>query len=49
LLNSDSQHYGGQNFGNVGGVETEDVPMHGFKHSLSMTLPPLGAVFLHPE
>ena len=49
LLNSDSQHYGGQNFGNVGGVEAEAVPMHGHPFSLSLTLPPLAAVFLAPE
>jgi 1,4-alpha-glucan branching enzyme len=49
VLNSDSRHYGGQDFGNTGGVAAEDVPMHGFPHSVVLTLPPLGAVFLRPE
>ena len=46
VLNSDSSRYGGQNFGNQGRVEAAPVPMHGFPHSLALTLPPLGAVIL---
>jgi len=49
VVNSDSRHYGGQDFGNVGGVAAEAVPMHGFPYSLALTLPPLGALFLRPE
>lgn len=45
-LNSDSPIYGGSGQGNLGGVEAMPVPMHGRRHSASMTLPPLGAVFL---
>ena len=46
LLNSDAEVYGGTNTGNVGGVDTEDIPTHGRPHSLNLTLPPLGAVVL---
>jgi len=31
-----------------GRVMAEDVPFHGRPYSLSLTLPPLGAVFLKP-
>jgi len=46
ILNSDSDAYGGTDFGNLGGKDTEEVPMHGRSHSLNLTIPPLGAVFL---
>jgi 1,4-alpha-glucan branching enzyme len=46
VFNSDSSRYGGQNFGNNGAVPTAPVPMHGQAQSVSLTLPPLGAVFL---
>ena len=48
LLNSDAAHYGGSGMGNFGGVTAAPVPAHGRFHSLSLTLPPLGAVFLAP-
>jgi 1,4-alpha-glucan branching enzyme len=32
----------------MGRVMAEDVPFHGRQYSLSLTLPPLGAVFLKP-
>jgi 1,4-alpha-glucan branching enzyme len=48
VFNSDSELYGGANIGNMGRVMTEDVPFHGRQYSLSLTLPPLGAVFLKP-
>jgi 1,4-alpha-glucan branching enzyme len=46
LLNSDAGRYGGQNIGNQGAVTSQPVATHGFPQSLSLTLPPLGAVFL---
>jgi 1,4-alpha-glucan branching enzyme len=46
ILNSDSDAYGGTDFGNLGGKDAEEVPMHGRNHSLNLTIPPLGAVFL---
>jgi 1,4-alpha-glucan branching enzyme len=46
ILNSDAKEYGGSGQGNLGGVEAVPVPLHGRSHSLTVTLPPLGAVFL---
>ena len=46
ILNSDSGAYGGTDFGNLGGKDTQPTPMHGRPHSLNLTVPPLGAVFL---
>ena len=49
LINTDSGYYGGSNCGNNGFVRSEDWPWHGFPYSLSLTLPPLGAVILRPQ
>jgi 1,4-alpha-glucan branching enzyme len=49
LLNSDAMHYGGSGIGNLGGAEAAPAPAHGRFHSLSLTLPPLSAIFLKPE
>ncbi len=46
LLNSDATAYGGSNVGNQGGLHTDAIPAHGRDHSLSLSLPPLGAIFL---
>ncbi|MFH1359743.1 MAG: 1,4-alpha-glucan branching protein GlgB [Candidatus Omnitrophota bacterium] len=46
LLNSDAIEYGGSGVGNMGGQETLPVPSHGFYYSVSLTLPPLGIIFL---
>jgi 1,4-alpha-glucan branching enzyme len=45
-LNSDSELYGGSNVGNLGGLNSEPVPAHGFDQSLLLTVPPLGALYL---
>jgi len=45
LLNSDAQDYGGSGQGNLGGVEAAPVPLHGRPYSLTVSLPPLAAVF----
>ena len=45
-LNSDSTIYWGSNIGNYGGMEAEAQPSHGHPYSVTMTLPPLAAVFL---
>ena len=45
ILNSDAPGYGGSGQGNLGGVEAEPVPFHNQPHSVSITLPPLAAVF----
>jgi 1,4-alpha-glucan branching enzyme len=49
LLNSDALEHGGSGHGNLGGVEASPVPCHGRMHSLTLTLPPLGAVYLKSE
>ncbi|HEX5647006.1 MAG TPA: 1,4-alpha-glucan branching protein GlgB [Nitrospira sp.] len=46
LLNTDAFYYGGSNVGNSGGVQSVDSPCHNFPHSLTLTLPPLGMLFL---
>ncbi len=49
LLNTDSAFYGGSDVGNGGVVAAADAPRHGLPHSLTLTLPPLGALFLRPR
>jgi 1,4-alpha-glucan branching enzyme len=46
VLNSDAALYGGDGYGNLGGMEASPLPAHGRYHSLSLTLPPLGILFL---
>jgi 1,4-alpha-glucan branching enzyme len=45
LLNSDAKVYGGGGLGNLGAVDAELVPWHNRPCSLTITLPPLAAVF----
>jgi len=40
-LNSDSEHYGGANFGNHGGVHSQETPWHSQPWSAEFNLPPL--------
>lgn len=49
ILNTDAENYGGSGVGNLGAVEAEDVPWHGRPYSVSLRVPPLGAVWLVPE
>jgi 1,4-alpha-glucan branching enzyme len=49
ILNSDGEAYHGSNVGNQGGVEAEAIPSHGHRHSIRVTLPPLGALILKPD
>jgi 1,4-alpha-glucan branching enzyme len=48
ILNSDSALYGGSNLGNEGGRHAESVPWHKRPCSVSLNLPPLGALVLKP-
>ena len=48
IINSDSMYYGGSNLGNGGGVHAEAVPFSIFSHSITITLPPLSAVYFKP-
>ena len=44
-LNSDAAEYGGSGLGNAGAVEAEPIPQHGRPFSLSITQPPLAALY----
>jgi 1,4-alpha-glucan branching enzyme len=46
VLNSDAWQYWGSGQGNLGGVEAAPVPVHGRPYSLTITVPPLGMLFL---
>ena len=46
ILNSDSESYGGSGVGNSTGVIAESIPSHGREFSASISVPPLGAVWL---
>jgi 1,4-alpha-glucan branching enzyme len=46
IFNSDSEYYWGGNMGNEGAVFAEDLPWMGFEQSITVTLPPLGALIL---
>jgi len=48
VLNTDAPLYGGSGVGNLGAVEAEAVPWHDQPFSASVTLPPLGGVWLVP-
>jgi 1,4-alpha-glucan branching enzyme len=48
-LNSDADIYGGSAQGNMGGIEAAPIPLHGRKWSITLTIPPLGAVFFTNE
>ena len=49
ILNTDSPVYGGKGIGNMGRVEVEAVPAHGFEQSIVLTLPGLSVLWLVPE
>jgi 1,4-alpha-glucan branching enzyme len=48
-LNSDAGIYGGSNYGNDGGVHAQEIPAHGYAHSLQLRLPPLAALVLQRQ
>jgi len=47
ILNTDADHYGGTNVGNMGEVRAEKVAWHGLDHSAMISLPPLGVLWLY--
>ena len=49
IFNSDSQFYAGSNIGNCPGMASEEIGSHGRAHSISVTVPPLGAIVLKPK
>jgi 1,4-alpha-glucan branching enzyme len=48
-LNSDAKIYGGGDVGNAGAVNVEPIAAHGYAQSISLTVPPLGAIVLLPS
>ena len=48
ILNTDAAIYGGSNLVNHGFVTTSDIAWAGYRQSLEITVPPLGAVILKP-
>jgi alpha-1,4-glucan:alpha-1,4-glucan 6-glycosyltransferase len=49
VFNSDEECYGGTGIHDKEVIPTNDVPCHGFLKSISITIPPLSAVFLKQE
>jgi 1,4-alpha-glucan branching enzyme len=49
LVNTDSRYYGGSGIGNMGSVEAQPIPWHDQPFSATVTVPPLGAIWLVPE
>jgi 1,4-alpha-glucan branching enzyme len=49
VLNTDAGGYGGSGVGNLGAVEATDEPWHGRPASATITVPPLGVLWLAPE
>ena len=49
VLNTDAAVYGGGGMGNLGRVEIEEIPCHGFAQSILLTLPPLSVLWFVPE
>jgi 1,4-alpha-glucan branching enzyme len=49
VLNTDAEAYAGSGVGNLGTVTATEDPWHGQPASTTVTLPPLGAVFLTRE
>jgi 1,4-alpha-glucan branching enzyme len=48
VFNSDSEHYGGSNVGNLSAVQAEPVACNGLPASVQINLPPLAAVIFAP-
>ncbi|MBU1217115.1 1,4-alpha-glucan branching protein GlgB [bacterium] len=46
IFNSQSAYYEGWNIGNTGSLKTQREHMHGREYSLTLTLPPLGVLYL---
>ena len=47
VVNTDAEHYGGTNVGNMGSVLAEPKPWHGLDQSAVINLPPLGTLWLY--
>jgi 1,4-alpha-glucan branching enzyme len=45
ILNTDAEVYGGSGWGNFGGVEAKEEPIHNRPYSIEISLPPLGCIY----
>ncbi len=46
IFNSQSAYYAGNNTGNLGALCSERIPANGYDHSISLSIPPLGVIYL---
>ena len=46
IFNTDASWYGGSDVGNAGEISSQPQQEHGFEQCLTLTIPPLGALFL---
>ena len=46
IFNSDEERFGGSNVRNLDKIESQPLAAHGKENSLSLTLPPMGAIYL---
>lgn len=49
VLNTDAEIYSGENRGNFGKVQADDISFHGRKYSLNLYLPPISVLIFMPE
>src|SRR4051812_20971319 len=49
LLSSDDHEWGGSGYGGFEMVQTDPSPFHGYPQSVTLTLPPLGAIVIGPK
>ena len=49
VLNTDAEGYGGSGVGNLGAVEAVEESWHAQPASATVSLPPLGAIWLRPS
>ncbi|HWD61057.1 MAG TPA: alpha amylase C-terminal domain-containing protein, partial [Humibacter sp.] len=49
VLNTDAVEFGGSGVGNLGVVHATDAPWGGMQASATLTLPPLGALWLRAK
>jgi len=49
VLNSDEARFGGSGVTNSQGLMTDEAPLDGYNHALTLTLPPLSVLWLKPR
>jgi 1,4-alpha-glucan branching enzyme len=49
VINTDAAEYGGSGVGNLGAIKAVAAPRHGQPASATVTLPPLGVLWLVPD